>query len=207
MDLGQTLSFITASSRSVGSHFDATGHGFRCHACGKMMATQVEAARHLAKHHSDLEGAKVSTKDREKKSDSSFAFIDKKTGERKLLIEDPAHVRAAMARFNQTQGIPESEKKAVARRIARRAKHFGIDPSGFEKAQGLKAGSTKGEYIVPPAGNKLEAMKKKLKLRTQNTTSTPSGYSTPTQMPTGGPLLGVGDIRAFAVREKRPERY
>jgi len=50
-----------------------------------------------------------------------------------LPIPDAAHVRDAMARFNQTGGIPANKKAGVARKIAARAKKYGIDASGFEK--------------------------------------------------------------------------
>lgn len=51
----------------------------------------------------------------------------------KLPIDEPGRIRAAMARFNQTDGIPASEKKAVAKKIAAAAKKAGIDASEFEE--------------------------------------------------------------------------
>jgi len=51
----------------------------------------------------------------------------------KLPIHDKAHAQNAMARFNQTQGIPADQKKLVAQKIARKAKGFGIDVTDFEK--------------------------------------------------------------------------
>ena len=50
----------------------------------------------------------------------------------KLPIDKP-RVQAAMSRFNQTQGIPADKKKGVARKIANKARKYGVDPSGFVK--------------------------------------------------------------------------
>lgn len=66
---------------------------------------------------------------------SDFAYVgdpeDPSTW--KLPIHDASHAQNAMARFNQTEGIPEAEKKAVAKKIADKAKSFGIDTTDFEK--------------------------------------------------------------------------
>ena len=52
--------------------------------------------------------------------------------ESKLPIFDESHVRNAMARFNQTQGLSSEERATAKRKIISRAHHFGIDTSGFE---------------------------------------------------------------------------
>ncbi len=49
-----------------------------------------------------------------------------------LPIPDEAHVRDALARFNQAQ-IPAADKAKVARKLVAAAKKHGIDASGFEK--------------------------------------------------------------------------
>ena len=54
--------------------------------------------------------------------------------ESKLPIFDEAHVRNAMARFNQIKGVSAEEKAKARRKIIARAKHFGIDTTGFEEA-------------------------------------------------------------------------
>lgn len=62
---------------------------------------------------------------------SDFAYVgdsqDPSTW--KLPIHDAAHARNALARFNQTQGIPSDEKAAVLAKIKRAAKKFGVDVS------------------------------------------------------------------------------
>lgn len=47
----------------------------------------------------------------------------------KLPIHDAAHARNALARFDQTDGIPSDEKAAVLAKIKRAAKKFGVDVS------------------------------------------------------------------------------
>jgi hypothetical protein len=50
-----------------------------------------------------------------------------------LPIFDEAHVRNAMARFNQTNFTSDSEKSSAKARITAKAKSYGIDASGFEE--------------------------------------------------------------------------
>lgn len=47
-----------------------------------------------------------------------------------LLVDDAAHVRDAMARFDQTE-LPADAKSKVAKKLLSLAKKFGIDASGF----------------------------------------------------------------------------
>jgi len=70
--------------------------------------------------------------EREKKKMSEeeyYAFPKMK----KLPIFDAAHVRNAMARFNQTQGMSAEEKATAKRKIIRAAKKFGIEIGDFAK--------------------------------------------------------------------------
>lgn len=77
----------------------------------------------------------------------SFAYVgDKsKTETWKLPIHDASHVRNALARLDQTEGIPEGEKGKVEAKIRRAAKRFGIDAESLkEKAKGGFAGTGMG---------------------------------------------------------------
>jgi hypothetical protein len=56
-------------------------------------------------------------------SDEKFAFPK----ERKEPIHDAAHVRNAIARFNQVEGVSESERDAAWKRIEAAAKKFGVE--------------------------------------------------------------------------------
>ena len=70
--------------------------------------------------------AELDTQDRDRLRDSSFAWIDKE-GERHLPINDEAHVRNAIARFNQTDFDEAGAKSAAARKILRAARKHGIE--------------------------------------------------------------------------------
>jgi len=52
-----------------------------------------------------------------------------------LPVFDEAHVRNAMARFNQTDFKSDSEKSGAKSKIINKAKSYGIDTSGFEDVE------------------------------------------------------------------------
>ncbi len=54
-----------------------------------------------------------------------FAFPD----QRKAPIEDAAHVRGAIARFNQVGGVTDVERDQAWRRILAAAETFGVEVS------------------------------------------------------------------------------
>lgn len=56
-------------------------------------------------------------------------------GDSKLPIFDAAHVRNAMARFNQTQGLSAEEKKSAKGKIKAKAKKFKIDITNFSELE------------------------------------------------------------------------
>lgn len=68
---------------------------------------------------------------------SSFAFVgDKdKTETWKLPIHDADHTRNALARLDQTDGIPADKKAGVIRKIKAAAKKFGIDAASLDAAE------------------------------------------------------------------------
>jgi class 3 adenylate cyclase len=67
-------------------------------------------------------------------SDSNFAYIDSK-GRRRLPINDPAHTRNALARFEQTAFESDAARERARIRLLRAAKKFGIAPLGFFDGQ------------------------------------------------------------------------
>ena len=73
--------------------------------------------------------AELSTKQRDRLRDSSFAYIDK-AGERHLPINDEAHVRNAIARFDQTDFESQKARYSAAKRILAAAKRHDIDVDG-----------------------------------------------------------------------------
>ena len=66
--------------------------------------------------------------------DSAFAYVDSR-GRRRLPINDEAHVRDALARFNQTSFEDEAARDRARTRLLRAAKKYGIVPIGFMTGQ------------------------------------------------------------------------
>lgn len=66
--------------------------------------------------------------------DSAFAYIDSK-GRRRLPINDEAHVRNALSRFNQTSFEDEAARDRARTRLLKAAKKYGIVPVGFMTGQ------------------------------------------------------------------------
>lgn len=67
--------------------------------------------------------ATLSTGKRERMPAQRFAFPK----ERKEPLNDANHVRNAIARFNQVEGVSESERAAAWRRIKAAAKRYGVE--------------------------------------------------------------------------------
>lgn len=67
--------------------------------------------------------AKLDSEDRDELKDKQFAFPK----ERKEPLEDASHVRNAIARFNQVEGVSDSERDAAWKRIEAAAKKFGVE--------------------------------------------------------------------------------
>jgi hypothetical protein len=65
----------------------------------------------------------LSTRDREKLPDSVYAF----PGKRKEPLTDAAHVRTALARFDQVKDVSEEERDQAFANIRAAAKHYGVD--------------------------------------------------------------------------------
>jgi hypothetical protein len=67
--------------------------------------------------------AELTEKKRDKLPKEKFAFPK----ERKEPINDASHVRNAVARFAQVQGVTNSERDAAWRRIRQAARKHGVD--------------------------------------------------------------------------------
>ena len=67
--------------------------------------------------------SELDAEDRHKLKDSQYAFPK----ERKEPIEDARHVRKAMARFDQVEGVSDKEKDEAWERIKKAAKKYGVD--------------------------------------------------------------------------------
>jgi hypothetical protein len=67
--------------------------------------------------------SKLNQAQRDKISDAHYAFPD----EEKEPLNDAAHVRNAIARFNQVEGVSDTERDAAWKRIKAAAKKFGVE--------------------------------------------------------------------------------
>lgn len=67
--------------------------------------------------------SKITETSREHIADKNFAF----SKERKEPIHDAAHVRNAIARFKQVQGVTDSERDAAWKRIKTAATKFNVE--------------------------------------------------------------------------------
>jgi hypothetical protein len=64
----------------------------------------------------------LSTAEKDRLPDAEFAFPD----ERKEPLIDAAHVRNAIARFDQVEGVTDEERDSAWRRIQRAADRYGV---------------------------------------------------------------------------------
>lgn len=102
-------------------------------------ARQVQSERaHGAQIPRQSQG--LSTADQDRLSASEFAF----PGERKEPLTNARHVRNAIARFNQVEGVSDAERDEAWKRILAAAKRYDVDVSESswrELARGGKTGS------------------------------------------------------------------
>ncbi|HET9683646.1 MAG TPA: DUF6582 domain-containing protein [Gemmatimonadaceae bacterium] len=73
----------------------------------------------------ETEHGRLSTADRDKLPDSVYAFPK----QRKEPITDASHVRSALARFDQVEGVSDADRDLAFRNIKKAAKHYGVDIS------------------------------------------------------------------------------
>jgi uncharacterized protein DUF6582 len=87
-------------------------------------ARKVQSARaHGAKIPRQTRG--MSTADQNRLPDSAFAFPK----ERKEPLSDATHVRNAIARFDQVEGVSDAERDRAWKRIKQAAKKFDVEMS------------------------------------------------------------------------------
>ena len=65
----------------------------------------------------------LDTDDRKQMSDSTYAFPK----QRKEPLNDASHVRNAIARFDQVQGVSDEEREEAFNHIKTAAKKFGVE--------------------------------------------------------------------------------
>jgi class 3 adenylate cyclase len=78
--------------------------------------------------------AKLDSAKRDKLPNSAFAYVDSR-GQRRLPIHDRAHVKNALARFNQVRFEDDAARERARKRLLNAAKKHGIVPIGFITGQ------------------------------------------------------------------------
>ena len=103
---------------------------------------------------------------RAKLPDSAFAYVDSR-GQRRLPINDEAHVRNALSRFNQTRFENEAARDRARTRLLKAAKKYGIVPVGFMtgqlRSQSLQAAAGKAVIELGGLGTP-EQMEERLRI-------------------------------------------
>jgi hypothetical protein len=69
------------------------------------------------------EHGELSSKERRELPDTAYAF----PGKRKEPLTDAAHVRNALARFDQVQGVTDDERDQAFANIRKAAKHYDVE--------------------------------------------------------------------------------
>ena len=80
----------------------------------------------------------LSTRQKDRMSSQTFAFPK----ERKEPLNDARHVRNAIARFDQVEGVSDSERDAAWRRIRVAARKFGVEVKAKVWRSLMKSGKT-----------------------------------------------------------------
>jgi Family of unknown function (DUF6582) len=81
----------------------------------------------------------MSTADKDSLADKEFAFPD----ERKEPLTDARHVRNAIARFDQVEGVSDAERDRAWKRILAAAKRHGVEVSASSWRDLAKGGKSR----------------------------------------------------------------
>jgi len=82
---------------------------------------------------------RLSTADQNRMRESQFAFPE----QRKEPLNDAAHVRNAIARFDQVEGVSDAERDRAWKRILAAAKKFDVEVSERDWRELFEDGKTK----------------------------------------------------------------
>lgn len=109
-----------------------------------------------------VEKKKLSSKERKKIPSGKFAYIDSKGGKH-LPIHDKAHVRNAMARFNQTHFENSEKKRSAAKKIIAAARRYGIEIDSNSTVARAAKKVAEGKEVKEKVAKKEVKKKKKVK--------------------------------------------
>jgi class 3 adenylate cyclase len=105
--------------------------------------------------------SRLNTSKRARLPDRAFAYVDSR-GRRRLPVHDKAHVRNALARFNQVAFENEVARERARKRLLNAAKKYRIVPVGFitGQLQSERRHATAGRLVIElgrnPAAGELE---------------------------------------------------
>jgi hypothetical protein len=85
--------------------------------------TNIEKAQAARRNRGGNAASGMSTADRDRLEDGQFAFPE----ERKEPLNDAAHVRNAIARFDQVENVSDAERDEAWKRILRAADRFDVE--------------------------------------------------------------------------------
>ncbi|MHB8718797.1 MAG: DUF6582 domain-containing protein [Candidatus Dormibacteria bacterium] len=85
--------------------------------------SSARAAQSHGTQRRSVRGNELSTAEKNRMSRERFAFPK----ERKEPLNDASHVRNAVARFDQVEGVTDRERDAAWRRIRAAAREFGVE--------------------------------------------------------------------------------
>jgi hypothetical protein len=85
--------------------------------------TNIKKAQAARRNRGGNAASGMSTADRDRLEDGQFAFPE----ERKEPLNDAAHVRNAIARFDQVENVSDAERDEAWKRILRAADRFDVE--------------------------------------------------------------------------------
>ena len=94
-------------------------------AARKNLEKALAAGTHKKKDAKSSRGNQLSTADKNSLPKKQFAFPD----ERKEPLNDARHVRNAIARFDQVEGVSDAESDQACKRIVAAAKRYDVEVS------------------------------------------------------------------------------
>jgi len=144
---------------------------------------------------------------------SAFAYVDSR-GQRRLPIHDEAHVRNALARFNQVVFESDAARERARKRLLNAAKKYGIVPVGFITGQlqyEQKQGAA-GRLVIELGRNgapgeleqRLRSVLRDPTLAVLHWSEAAGGYQDSTGKPAPLPAEGSRRVVTYLERHGRP---
>ena len=157
--------------------------------------------------------ARLKPRKRARLPDRAFAYVDSR-GKRRLPIHDRAHVRNALARFNQVAFENDDARERARKRLLNAAKRFRIVPVGFitGQLQSERHDAAAGRLVIelgrnPAAGELEQRLRTVLRdptLTVLHWSDASGAYLDGTGKPVALPAQGDGRGVTYLERQGRP---